>query len=291
MTPKASTLLPLLVSLLPACMATPSPLAPGLRGSVGVPHLGVQTDAAALPKSGEGFVRLRPHDTRNWGVPRLVRLIQDAAAHVARKFPGTHPLVVGDLSARHGGKISGHNSHRTGRDVDILYYVTSPSGAPVENKGFVSHLADGLAFSGRGEFLRLDVERQWELVKYMVTRPDVGIQFMFASHNVEALLIDYALAKNEPIDVIYRAQTVLLEPKDSLPHDDHIHLRVACSPEDRLTGCTGGGPYWPWLPEVPSAAELDEDFFLELASEDPIDPGILAGGEPPKRTDSQNLNL
>ena len=39
-----------------ACMAAPNPLAPGLRGSVGMPHHGVLTDAAEL---------LVPTDLRN----------------------------------------------------------------------------------------------------------------------------------------------------------------------------------------------------------------------------------
>ena len=33
-----------------------------------------------------------------------------------------------------------------------------------------------------------------------------------------------------------------LQPGDSLPHDDHFHLRVACSPEEAQAGCSGGGP-------------------------------------------------
>lgn len=264
--------------LLPACMSTPTPLAPGQRGSVGVPHLGVQTEALELPVEGEGFVRFRPWSKNYWGVPRLVRLIQDAAAHVARVMPGGAPLVVGDLSARYGGKIPGHNSHRTGRDVDLLFYVTTPAGAAMRSPGFVRHGGDSLApVRETGEFVRLDVPRQWELVKYMLTRPDVGVQFMFVSRDVEALLIDYALARGEPMELIYRAQTVLLEPKDSLPHDDHVHLRIACTPEETASGCSGGGPYWPWLPEPLPAPPLDAEFFAAVASEDPFEIGTLAG--------------
>ena len=40
-------------------------------------------------------------------------------------------LTVGDLSARHGGKISSHSSHRSGRDADLLLYMTTLEGAPV----------------------------------------------------------------------------------------------------------------------------------------------------------------
>lgn len=267
----------LTVSALSACMATPTPLAPGQRGSVGVPNLGVQTDATELPVRGDGYARFRPHSKNYWGVPRLVRLIEDASAHVARVMPGGPRLRVGDLSARYGGKIPGHSSHRTGRDVDFLFYVTTPGGAPVETPGFVSHEGDGLAFVPETkQYLLLDVPRQWELFKYMLLRRDVGVQFLFVSEAVEAMLIDYALARGEPLELVYRAQTVMLQPRDSLPHDDHVHVRIACTPEENLSGCSGGGPYWPWLPESLGALTLEPELLADIANEDPLELEPLA---------------
>lgn len=262
-----------------ACTTTPSPLAPGQRGSVGVPHLGVQTSAEELPVRGYGFERFRPRSPNYWGAPRLVALIQEAAAHVQRQLPGTPPLVVGDLSARGGGKIPGHNSHRTGRDVDLLYYVTTPEGAPLRSPGFFSHSSDLLAeVDPRGQYLRFDVARNWELFKYLLSRENVGIQFLFVSRDIEAMLIDYALSRHEPIDLVYRAQTVLLEPKDSLPHNDHVHVRISCTPEEGFSGCSGGGPYWSWLPALPVPTPLGPGFFTAIAEEDPIEFEKLAGG-------------
>jgi len=248
---------------LAGCVSTPSPLAPSLRGTVGVPHQGVQTEAVELPAAGEGFVRFRPKGRHHWATQRLVNAVTGAAAYIARAHPDGQPLVIGDFSARYGGKIPGHNSHRTGRDVDILYYVTTPAGAPVRSPGFVSLESDGLAsVFETGQFVRIDVPRNWELVKHLLQNPEIGVQFMFASREIESLLIDYALSRQEPLELVYRAQTVLLEPKDSTPHADHLHLRIACAPDEGISGCSGGGPYWQWLP--PAAASL------------PIEPGILA---------------
>ena len=84
------------------CLGTPSPLAPQLRGSVGLPHQGVITDAVPLPRSGEGYKLLRKNGV-HWGNPRLVAAIQRAARDVARARPGP-PLVIGDLAARFGGE-------------------------------------------------------------------------------------------------------------------------------------------------------------------------------------------
>jgi len=94
---------------------------------------------------------------------------------------------------------------------------------------------------------------------------------MFASRDVEALLIDHARARGEDPFLIWRAETVLLQPGDSTPHDDHIHLRIACSPDEELAGCEGGGPRWPWLPVEPALGELDRATLEQIAHDDPFD--------------------
>src|SRR5262249_6693250 len=140
------------------CVGVPSPLAPGLRGSIGVPHHGVLTVASPLAPSGDGYRRLRDDDVR-WGNPHLVAAIRRGARRVAHERTDGAPLVVGDLSTRFGGEASGHRSHRTGRDGDLLFYVTTPDGRAVASPGFVRFGADGLARTERGPFVRLDVER------------------------------------------------------------------------------------------------------------------------------------
>jgi penicillin-insensitive murein DD-endopeptidase len=262
----AAWLAPLLIS----CVGVPSPLAPGLRGTVGVPHLGVLTDAVELPVRGVGYQRYRVLGKHYWGLPRLVRTVEAAAGYVARVRPGGAPLLVGDLSARYGGKIQGHNSHRSGRDVDLLYYVTTPRGVPIASRGFTPIDGDTLGFVPEtGEYVRLDLPRQWELVTFLITSPDVGVQFLFMSRSIEALLIEYALSRGEPLEVIDRAQTVLLQPTDSMPHDDHMHLRIACAPDEGVTGCSGGGPYWQWLPKPESPLPVDTALLAQIARDDP----------------------
>lgn len=255
------------------CVGTPTPLAPSVGGSIGVPHHGVQTGASELPVRGPGFRRLRPKSQNYWGNPRLVAAVEHAAKAVADARPGGAALLVGDVSAQDGGKVPGHHSHRTGRDVDLLYFTATPSGAAVESPGFIHFGSDGLAKIDENgdDYLRLDVERQWLLVRELLLSTDAEIQWMFASRNVEALLIDYARARDEDPALIWRAETVLLEPGDSTPHDDHIHVRIACSAEELLTGCEGGGPRWPWLSPAPELGELDGRSLEEIARDDPFE--------------------
>jgi penicillin-insensitive murein endopeptidase len=242
----------LLGLLLLGCFGTPTPLAPGLAGSVGWPHHGVQTNALELPERGPGFARYRSQGSYYWGQPALVHAIERAALRVHEALPGGAPLLVGDLSAEHGGKISRHYSHRSGRDVDLLWYINSHKGDSISNLSFVRIGADGIGRPAGRAWVRLDVARQWLLVKELVTSPLIEVQWLFCSSPVEALLINHALSISEDPEVIWRAQHVLLEPADSLPHDDHLHLRVACSPDESVLGCEGGGPYWNWLPALPA---------------------------------------
>jgi penicillin-insensitive murein endopeptidase len=202
----------------------------------------------------------------------LVNAITRIAAEVEAELPGG-VLVIGDLGAKRGGQIPGHASHRSGRDVDLLFYALTPAGAPIPSPGFVRYEADGLAIvQGTDDYVRLDVAREWLLVKKLVTDAEIGVQFLFISRPLEALLMDYARARGEPLELQYRVQTVMLQPGDSLPHDDHLHLRIACSPEEVQAGCSGGGPYWEWLPALPKGQELNQALLEEIAADEPLDP-------------------
>jgi penicillin-insensitive murein endopeptidase len=271
----------LAAALLGGCFSAPTPLAPGLEGSVGMPSSGVQTGATELPVRGKGFQRYRPQGKNHWGRPRLIAALTRITAEIDEELPGG-VLVIGDLAARTGGKIPGHASHRSGRDVDLLFYTSTPGGAPVPSPGFVRFEADGLAFvPDRREYVRLDVPRVWLLVKKLVSAPELGVQYLFVSRPLEALLTDYARSRGEPLELVYHAQTVMMQPADSLPHDDHLHLRIACSPEETQAGCSGGGPYWEWLPTLPPPPLEGQALLDAIASDEPLDPPEPAAGSLP----------
>lgn len=265
--------------LLAGCLATPTPLAPQLEGSIGEPHRGVQTGADELPPSGPGYVRFRPLSPHYWGHPDLVRAIQAAAAAGARSFPGSPPLVVGDLSARNGGRIPGHSSHRSGRDVDLLWHVTGLDGTPRRSPGFIKVGPDGLAaLPPTDEHVVLDVERQWLLFRELLMSPYVDVQWLFVSRDVESLLVDHALARGEPAELVWRAETTMRQPSDGAPHDDHVHVRIACSAHDAVHGCRGGGPHWEWLAAWPRLVPLTTTWLAELAHDDPLRENELPAG-------------
>jgi penicillin-insensitive murein endopeptidase len=233
---------------------------------VGWPHNGVQTGAIELPDSGEGFVRYRSSGGYYWGQPALVEGIREAARRVKSELPEGPPLVVGDLSAQFGGRIARHYSHRSGRDVDLLWFVTTLDGTPIQNSCFVPVGERGVGrIPGRGD-VRLDIEREWRLIRALLTSPHVEVQWLYASSLVKGLVLEHALALGESPELIARAETVLQEPLDGLPHDDHLHLRIACPLASRSRGCAGGGPDW----SVLDAEEPPGELALE------VEPHIVA---------------
>lgn len=248
------------------CVSSPTPLAPQNHGSVGLPHFGVLAGGTLLPADGDGYVWLRPLG-KHYGTQRLVSLLTGVSKrmHVDEEHA---PVVISDLSGEHGGPIEGHWSHRTGRDVDVLFQYVTPDGVPTRAPGFIQVGRDGLAWAptpqGQPAYLRFDVPRNWELVKQLVTAPEADVLWIFCVVHLEALLIEYARAKGEDPLVIWKAESVLQQPTDSLPHDDHFHVRIACGPEEELTGCQGGGPRWPWLEPAATLPPLDEQGYAEL---------------------------
>ncbi len=178
-------------------------------------------------------------------------------------------LVVGDLSLDHGGRLLPHFSHRSGRDGNLLLYVTTPEGARVKSPGFVHFGADGLGWDApRKRFLRFDVEREWLLIKALVEDDDARVQWIFLNHALAPMVLEWARAAGEPAATIRRAREVLLEPKPGGAHDDHAHVRVACTEEQTAEGCEPNGPERPWFvtEEASAAPPSTEELVRELGA-------------------------
>ena len=149
---------------LTGCAGTPTPLAPGLRGSIGFPHQGVITDAVALPKKGEGYALLRANG-RNWVNQRLVAAVQSAAVAVARARPGGAPHDRRHLGAlgRRGERapLPPHRARRRSPDLRPHARGGDPSRPRVSSR----FGPDGLAEMDKGKASpRIDLEREWLLV-------------------------------------------------------------------------------------------------------------------------------
>jgi penicillin-insensitive murein endopeptidase len=224
----------------------------GSARSVGITNSGWLREGVSLPDRGLGFVRARPGESTRFGSPEMVGAIERAAAAVNRAFPASAPLKVGDIAAPFGGEHERHASHRTGRDVDLTFFVTDLDGRSLDGRA-VAFDRHGVGRGADDALVRFDVARNWELVRTFLLDEQARVQWIFCSHGVKAMLLRYAARFETNPDAIARAADVLHQPSNGRPHDDHFHVRLLCSASDAVSGCRDHGPRWPWL-----RASLDE---------------------------------
>ena len=216
---------------------------PGLHSrSVGTAQNGVLQGGVAVRESTD--LRILPQTKRNdlyYGTAELTSLLERSAKALAADYAGT-VLRVANLSRQTGGDIGPSVSHNSGRDADVMFFAADRFGSPQEPANFCHYDDHGVADhppadAGRYEF---DAARNWSLVRHWLSDPDVLVQWIFVSVPLRNQLLDHALRVGAPESLRRRASRVLVQPRDSSPHADHFHLRIACPPGDRPQ-CLDGG--------------------------------------------------
>ena len=193
--------------------------------SIGSPWSGHLQDATRL-SIGDGTYIRRPY--RAFGTKTTVEHVRRAVRATLASFPKIHVLAIGDLSAEHGGWISEHSSHRSGRDIDLgLFYKRKPAGYP---ESFV-----------RATDTNLDRAATWNLLVNLLASHDKdgGVQVVFLDYDVQSLLYKWAQqsgVKPRTLDQIFQYPhgkgssngIVHHEPN----HADHFHVRFRCAKAD-----------------------------------------------------------
>jgi penicillin-insensitive murein DD-endopeptidase len=190
--------------------------------SIGAPNAGKLRGAARL--KGSRVLRQRK-DAHSWALPELVHLLQSAAGHVAKKHKNA-VLLLGDLSGRTGGPLEGHNSHQSGRDADVGFFVMNSKGKPVNVRHFVA-----FDNSGKGRELpwaNFDEARNWTLVESLLTSDKADVHYIFITGGLRAKLLAYAARKKVSKELLTRAAAAMMSGRDADLHDDHMHVRIAC---------------------------------------------------------------
>jgi len=245
--------------------------------SIGSASNGSLEGGVRLPRSGPGF-RYNPkkRDEARHGVVELIDTLIAASAIVDRELPGSVALI-GELSLASGGPISGHGSHHAGRDVDVLFYLLDANGEPFES------MAIPLDPSGAGtEYgdledpsddrpVSLDLARTWRFVQAMIEHEGAAVQRIFVAEHLRTLLLEEAARAGAPASTIELFGALACQP--GFPHDDHLHIRVFCSPDDIDRGCTDTAPIYPWQRKA-----------LAASGRSPKKPGPRKKGARPKLT-------
>ena len=226
----------------PPSLPQPAALPPlhGSGRSTGTPQHGALDGGCRVDETALLGIEVLPPTVQRsfvWGTPTLVRLLVDTAAVLVRDAPD-RPLRLGNLSRVGGGDIGPSVSHNSGRDVDIQLFARHADDSPARPGHFVRFDASGLAQDGTVFF---DTERNWLLVRQLLSHPVAIVQWIFIAEPLRRMLLDHALRRGEPDIVRDRARRVLVEPRDSSPHDDHMHVRIACPASDRPACIDGPG--------------------------------------------------
>jgi penicillin-insensitive murein endopeptidase len=218
--------------------------------SMGRADRGALRGGRALPTSGVGYTTPSIWVDRGnrFGTDELVDAIERAARTVAERMPGG-TLGVGDLSRRGGGSMRFHKSHENGRDADLIFYAVDDAGEPVAPGNsmprYNRRLQSRPTFDEGYEPVsprHFDVPRNWALVAALVSDPEINVEYLFISESLREKLLEYARSINEPGDVVLKAARALRQPgRRTLPHDDHLHLRIKCPTSDLWQGCADEG--------------------------------------------------
>lgn len=194
-----------------------------------------------LPASGDGYVIPERWAKRglNYGTDEMVSLVVYMGRELKRAYPEAL-MGVADISFPNGGPSDWHSSHQVGRDVDLLMFATTMDGKPLNPTEMRYYNEFGETYMA-GAKQRFDVARTWHMVRVALTNPIARVQYMFIFDPLKQMLLDYAQRIGEPAALIQHASYVLHQPGDSARHNDHIHLRIYCSPEDLQKGCIDRG--------------------------------------------------
>jgi len=90
----------------------------------------VALNFAPLPQSGTVGYYTYSASPRQWGTEKAIESLKSVASQFSVKKPGVN-IGIGDISFRLGGKMSPHDSHQKGKNVDIRPIRTDGSQEPV----------------------------------------------------------------------------------------------------------------------------------------------------------------
>jgi murein endopeptidase len=198
---------------------------PNRGQSIGAPWSGKLERSTKFKAPGRVHVR-RP--ARMYASRTTIDLTRRAIIETLEQFPKVHTLAMGDFSAQSGGRISEHNSHQSGRDVDIgLFYKKRPAGYPA---AFVEADAETIHSAA-----------MWALISNLASTStdDGGVKMMFLDFDLQGVIYDWALengVSEKRLNRIFQyphgrgasAGLVRHEPN----HGNHLHVRFQCAAAD-----------------------------------------------------------
>lgn len=217
--------------------------------SIGGPLDGSLERSIAFPDQGPGFRKTTRRPEARYGTVEAVRGVVRAAMKVDELHPGGE-LLVNDLSLERGGPINRHESHRAGRDVDVLFYLLDAEGKPTRSVAAILDPAgEGVDFRDPADPsddfpVRLDVARTFRFLEALALDEEARLQRVFIAEHLRKLILAYGEREGGDKKALSRLDMMMCQP--GTPHDDHLHLRFFCSADDLREGCEDAAPIYPY---------------------------------------------
>ncbi len=194
---------------------------------------GARSESVGLPSAGslEGGVpmtegpgrQLKAIPWKSWGTAHTVALLDRVLRQWAAEGH-TQPILVGNMSARTGGRLEPHSTHQSGRDVDLGYPQKLPA-------------SEELNWREMNE-VNLDRDETWALLELLVQTGKV--ECIYIDRSIQKLLYDHAIAKGIMSKRALREWMEYPRPSGTdgtlirhvKGHSDHLHVRFACQPDE-----------------------------------------------------------
>lgn len=156
-----------------------------------------------------------------FGSAELIYLLAEMGKY-SQKMVGNYVLPVGDLSLKNGGKLGRHESHQSGVDADVGFYLRDVK----LQGGLFSALK---AKKEEGPAASWMMEDQWKLFKFVVSTKYVDRIFIHPL--LKKALCEFAIKEGEikPNQNEGLAYETLRRLRPEKNHYDHFHIRVKCS--------------------------------------------------------------
>lgn len=177
-------------------------------------------DGVQLPDMPQFFYRMFP--AAQWGTQEMIDLLVDTTQHMRWLMPDSSRIVIGDISRRGGGFLSGHKSHRGGVDADVGIFRVGRSQSDTHFDRLRSY-----------EF---DVEANWAMISAMLETGKVDFILLDRSlvARLKAYTVNNGLLSAEDAErtfptegsrQVWRETGIVHHAPN---HADHIHVRVLC---------------------------------------------------------------
>ena len=191
-------------------------VAAGAR-SRGRPQSGRLDAGILLPKS--DLYSRRPGNAGLYGSSHTIEQIQRAFAAFRHDSGYEGEVVIGAISRKHGGHFHPHISHQSGRDIDIRL-----------------PLLPDLPTNDHPNADEIDWYATWALIRSFIDTGEVTAIFLDVS--LHRRLYEAARIMGETPEALeelitwpsWKGKNPIV--KHSKGHDTHIHVRIACGPDE-----------------------------------------------------------